>query len=338
MFGSPTQNGRSAKQLADLTRKTTKTDSRLDKLEKNTDSRLDKLEKKIEKMEKEAEEMKKEAEEMKAEMKEKDREIDEMKGKLAAFEMKEKEERDHRNEVIEKLNKDATARDEIFAKMMEVEDKTTQRVAEGKTPNHDTTHEQTFAEVVKKTKEQFKEEMKETFKEMITESKQVTSNHVRHTRTPRHTQTELVIFGIKERHMSDRSERKNKEAEEIQKILKTIDKDWDNQGLTDHYRIGQYTSNNSKPRPTKIILDNNERMFNFLIKSKILKDTEDFTHIRVHKSLNKEDLETVREQLKIAEKRNNERSEEETKEFFWAIRGITAKKIYIRQNPTNEPA
>ena len=306
------------------------------------ESKMDRIEKKMEKMEKEAEEMKNEMKELKEEYEkmckkeeENNKEIKELKGKLAEFERKEKEERDHRDEVIEKINKDMTARDEIYAKMIEVEEKTTKMATEGTIPNQDTA-KQTFAEVVKTAHKQIKEEMKETFKEMIIESKQSISNHARNVRAPRHTKTELVIFGIEERNIIDRTERINKQTEEIQKILKTIDKDWDNQGLTDHYRIGKYTRNNTKPRPTKIIFDTNDRMFGFLIKSKILKETEEFKHIRVHKNLNKEDLETLKGELKIAEERNNERSEEEAKEFFWAIRGITAKKIYIQQNPTTE--
>ena len=133
-------------------------------------------------------------------------------------------------------------------------------------------------------------------------------------------------------------ERKCKETEENHEILKAIDKDWSNEGLTDHYRLGRYVKNSTKPRPTKIIFDNNERMFNFLIKAKNLKDSEKFTHIRAHKSLNKEDLETIKGELKVAERRNNERSEEEKNESFWAIRGLTAKKIPIRQNSETERA
>ena len=143
---------------------------------------------------------------------------------------------------------------------------------------------------------------------------------------------------MEEKVIPDRDERKCKETDEIHEILKAIDKDWNNEGLTDHYRLGRYVKNSTKPRPTKIIFDNNERMFNFLIKAKNLKDSEKFTHIRAHKSLNKEDLETIKGELKVAERRNNERSEEEKNEFFWAIRGLTAKKIPIRQNSATERA
>ena len=322
------------------------------------ESKIDKMEKKTVQMEKEAnrreeqmKEIKEEYEEMKEIYERMEKEKREMEVKIKELEEKcenmnrGREEKDRvikelKEEVAEvkrKEKEDTTARDELVAKMLEVEEKATKRTAEGATPNHDMTN-QTFAEVVNRTHKQLKEEMKETFKELIIESNQFTNNHARNVRAPRHTKTELVIFGMEEKIIPNRDERKCKETETIHEILKAIDKDWDSTGLTDHYRVGRYIKNSPKPRPTKIIFDNNERMFNFLIKSKNLKDSDKFTHIRAHKSLNKEDLEILKGELKVAERNNNERSEKEKNEFFWAIRGLTAKKIPIRQNSANEPA
>ena len=145
-----------------------------------------------------------------------------------------KELKDEVAEVKRKEKEDITARDELMAKMLAAEEKATQRTAEGTIPNHDITN-QTFAEVAQRTHEQFKEKMKETVKELITESNQFTNNHARNTRAPRHTKTELVIFGMEEKVIPNRDERKCKETEEIHEILKAIDKDWDSTGLTDHY-------------------------------------------------------------------------------------------------------
>ena len=178
--------------------------------------------------------------------------------------------------------------------------------------------------------------MKETVKTMITDNKQTANNHTWRAKTPRHTKTQLVIFGIEEKDITDRTERKDIETKDIQRILKATDNDWDNLGLVDHYRIGRYMKNNTKPRPTKITFDNNERMFNFLTKARNLKDTDEFKQIRIHKHLNREEKEILKEELTRAQRENNARSEEEEKEFFWAIRGIRARKIYIHQNTTPE--
>ena len=77
-------------------------------------------------------------------------------------------------------------------------------------------------------------------------------------------------------------------------------------------------------------------MFSFLTKRKNLQDYEDLKNLKVHKSLNWEERQILKKELSKAQKENDDRSEEDKNFFYWAIRGITAKKIYIDQNNTKK--
>ena len=242
-----------------------------------------------------------------------------------------KEDKDERKEIIDNLQDKQSAIGKTVDRMPELENEP-KDIANSAGPNHKETN-QTFTEETRKTHE-LRDEMKETVEDMMAENKQTANNNTWRAKTLRHTKTQLVVFGMEEKDIADRTERKDIETKEIHKILKSTDKDWDNAGLVDHYRIGRYMKNNTKPRPTKITFDSNERMFNFLTKARILKDIDEFKHIRIHKHLNREEREILKEELTIAQRENNARSDEEEKEFFWAIRGIRARKIYIHQSTT----
>ena len=251
---------------------------------------------------------------------------------VSALRMEVKEDKDERKEIIERMDRKEKARDQTMARVIGLENSSTNGITEGTGPRHEVTN-QTSSVNIKKTHEQLRQGMKETGRNMSNEN-QFANNHTGRARTPRHSKTQLVVFGIEEKNIADRAERKERETKEIKKILKLADKDWNSVGLIDHHRVGKYTRHSTKPRPTKITFDSNERMFNFLTKARNLKDHEEYKHIKIHKHLNKEEIEILREQLKQVQAGNNARSDGEVKEFFWAIRGIRAKKIYIRPAPT----
>ena len=251
---------------------------------------------------------------------------------VSALRMEVKEDKDERKEIIERMDRKEKARDQTMARVIGLENSSTNGITEGTGPRHEVTN-QTSSVNIKKTHEQLRQGMKETGRNMSNEN-QFANNHTGRARTPRHSKTQLVVFGIEEKNIANRAGRKERETKEIKKILKLADKDWNSVGLIDHHRVGKYTRHSTKPRPTKITFDSNERMFNFLTKARNLKDHEEYKHIKIHKHLNKEEIEILREQLKQVQAGNNARSDGEVKEFFWAIRGIRAKKIYIRPAPT----
>ena len=159
------------------------------------------------------------------------------------------------------------------------------------------------------------------------------ANHARNVGEIANIDREIIIFGVTEEEEKNFTERIKKEREMATDILKALDSEWDGQGLTDHRRIGKYTPG-TKPRPLKITLRNNQLATKFLQQTKGLKDHAQFKDIGIRKCLSKPDRETLKASVQEMKHLNNQRSEEDAERFFWSIRNLKVKQIWIHSPQT----
>ena len=151
-------------------------------------------------------------------------------------------------------------------------------------------------------------------------------HHARNVEAIANMDKEIIAFGVEEKEESDFTVRKGNDRAMVIKILKTIDSQWNENGLVDHRRIGKYTPG-AKPRPLKITLGSNQQATNFIQQAKTLKDHTEMKEIGIRKSLCKTDRETLKAAVQEMKRNNNERTPEERELFFWSIRSLKATKI-----------
>ena len=162
-------------------------------------------------------------------------------------------------------------------------------------------------------------------------------HHARDVEAIANMEREIIAFGVEEKEEKDFTVRRENERMIVIKILKTIDPQWNEQGLIGLRRIGKFTPG-GKPRPFRITLCSNQQATNFIQQAKTLKDHTEMKEIGIRKSLGKADRETLKASVQEMKRRNNERTVEEQATFFWSIRNLKVKQIwkYHAQTETGE--
>ena len=140
----------------------------------------------------------------------------------------------------------------------------------------------------------------------------------------------MVIFGDREEEeklTNVRVEKNMKRVKEIVNKLDTEGNSWGNE-IEEVKRIGIYKKGESRPFRVKF---NNERtVHNILKDSWKLSKVKGYERLMIRKDLNEEErekLKMMKDQVKV---KNEERSEEERKVFFWRIKDMRVRKWYIK--------
>ena len=145
----------------------------------------------------------------------------------------------------------------------------------------------------------------------------------------------VVIFGDQEEEEKDRGKRENARAERMVKILNKIvdgDEPWTNQ-IEEIQKIGSYKKDGKiRPvRPTKIKFRSERVVKEILAKTWKLNGQPGYENVYVRKDLNEEERAHLAVMKKDVADKNDERTEEQKKEFFWRIKDMKVVKWRLRQ-------
>lgn len=142
----------------------------------------------------------------------------------------------------------------------------------------------------------------------------------------------VIIFGMKENKVTYRPRREREELRSVRDLLKNLN-DQERQNLEEEVeeilRLGPYKEGIS--RPVKVVLKSQNATEEVLYRTAKLRDIEGCKEIYIKKNRNEEERKRYKELGAEARMKNEERSEEDKKIFFWRILGDKVRKWYIRE-------
>lgn len=141
----------------------------------------------------------------------------------------------------------------------------------------------------------------------------------------------LVIFGMPEEKILNKTEREEKEKEKVKKVLEAAT---DDEGITgikveDIFRIGKFEEN--KNRPVRIKFATQSMAEEILYGSWRLAGKEDFKNVWINKDLDEGERLKVRELVEEAKQKNDSRTEEEKLKFYWKVRDWQVRKRFYKK-------
>ena len=144
----------------------------------------------------------------------------------------------------------------------------------------------------------------------------------------------LVIIGLKEEVMPVKSTRERNERVAVEKVIEEIQEEQDLVGEVEEvFRLGKYKEGTH--RPMKIRLRSQVAAETIAGKSWKLSRKEAFKDVWVRKDRSVEERNTIRELKKQANERNEARSDEEKKKFFWRVMDMDLRKWYRKEEETS---
>ena len=139
-----------------------------------------------------------------------------------------------------------------------------------------------------------------------------------------------VIFGVKESKITNRVEREDMEKNRIRQVLSTIvDDPEEAMKFVEYHRLGKYEED--KDRPIKIKFATQSYAEEVLSKAWKLAQVEEFRRVWISKDLDIEEREIQRNLVIEAKQKNEQRTEEEKKKFYWRVRDLRMKKYFYRK-------
>lgn len=140
----------------------------------------------------------------------------------------------------------------------------------------------------------------------------------------------VVVNGLKEENIRNWQERKEKEEEKVQSLLSKVLGDEGAAGVVeDHLRLGKYEE--GKTRPVKITLKSQADAESLLRNAWKLKNSQETNTIYVRRNMSQEERAKMRELVAQVKEKNEQRTEEEKKEFFWKVRHDRLWKWWIKE-------
>ncbi|MPC75628.1 hypothetical protein E2C01_070021 [Portunus trituberculatus] len=142
----------------------------------------------------------------------------------------------------------------------------------------------------------------------------------------------VVVFGVREEKIVNRSEREAKEKEEIKNILMTVAEEG-NQAINlveEFHRFGKFEE--QKERPLKIKFATQVQAVVVLNGSWKLASNDELKNVWINKDLDEEEERTrVKELVTEAKQKNDMRTEDEKEQFYWRVRDLRLRKKFIRR-------
>ena len=142
----------------------------------------------------------------------------------------------------------------------------------------------------------------------------------------------VVVFGVKEEKVVNRSEREEMEKEKITNILQTVTEEG-NQAMNlveEFHRIGKFIE--QKERSLKIKFATQVQAEEVLNGSWKLAGNDEFKNVWINKDLDEEERTRVKELVTEAKQKNKMRTEEEKEQLYWRVRDLKLRKKFIRSH------
>jgi len=140
----------------------------------------------------------------------------------------------------------------------------------------------------------------------------------------------VIIFGVKEKILPVRPIREKDEMEVVKDILQVVQEENPDQDeeIEEVSRLGRYEEGGT--RPMKVKFRSQIKASEILSRSWKLAQREEYKKIWIRKDLNEEERANMNELLQEAKQKNEMRTEEEKKRFYWKVREQRMIKWYLQ--------
>ena len=169
-----------------------------------------------------------------------------------------------------------------------------------------------------------KEEMERKIVSVIKEKKKMVRDTVDKVKC-------VVVFGVKEENIMDRLERDRKEKEKIRQIVTEVVEDEDRaMGQVEEFcRLGKFEENRDRPLKIKFATQiQAEEVVNGAWK---LARKDEWKKVWINRDLDEEERIKQRELVGEAKEKNDNRTEEEKKKFYWKAVDLRIRKKYYKK-------
>jgi len=140
----------------------------------------------------------------------------------------------------------------------------------------------------------------------------------------------VVIFGVKEKMLPVRPIREKDEMKVVKDILKVVQEENSDQDeeIEEVSRLGRYEEGGM--RPMKVKFRSQVKACEILSRSWKLAQREEYKKIWIKRDMNEEERANMNELLQEAKQKNETRTEEEKKMFYWKVRDQRMIKWYLQ--------
>lgn len=239
--------------------------------------------------------------------------------------MKQKLELENKNALLGKHCQELTAKIAVMERQLkEGEEKSKQR--------------DTRLEEVKKNNEEAHNNFREIIKQQEKEKSELAQREIVRVLQQEETMVRniaekkkcVVVSGLREDNIRNWQERKNKEEEKIKTLLNKILEEENAFGEVEEYmRLGKYEE--GKSRAMKITLKSQIAAEHLLRNAWKLKNSQETNMIYVRRNMSQEERAKMKEMVTEVRERNEARTEEEKKKFFWKIRNDKVWKWWTKE-------
>ena len=137
----------------------------------------------------------------------------------------------------------------------------------------------------------------------------------------------VVLFGLKEEKIVNRTEREKEERKSLDEIISMVTEDDQAVGAVEEYfRIGSFEEN--KDRPVRVKFATQAMAETVLNGAWRLSGSEKYKRVWINRDMDRQEREELKELVKEAKQKNSQRTEEEKEQFYWKVRDLRLRKIY----------
>ena len=184
-------------------------------------------------------------------------------------------------------------------------------------------NEQSLMHIIEQQKKE-KQEMESKIVSVIKEKKKMVRDTVDKVKC-------VILFGVKEENIVDRLERERKEKEKIRKIVTEGVEDEERAmgQVEEFYRIGKFEEN--KDRPLKIKFATQIQAEEVINGAWKLASKVEWKKVWINRDLDEEERVKQRELIGEAKEKNDSRTEEERKKFYWKVVDLKIRRKYYKK-------
>lgn len=181
-----------------------------------------------------------------------------------------------------------------------------------------------FEEIMKQQEEERRSNLEKQVIQVIKNKEHVVRDMVEKKKS-------VIIFGLKEKVLNNRSDRVKEELKVAREIIKEVEEDNAEvvEEIEEVFRLGKYEE--GKARPMKIKFKSQAAATKVLERTWTLAQTERYKDVWIRKDLNEEERARRNELMNEAKEKNDQRSEEEKNRFYWRVVEEKIKKWYIKR-------
>ena len=141
----------------------------------------------------------------------------------------------------------------------------------------------------------------------------------------------VVLFGLNEGNIMDRMEREREEKARIQQVITEVVEDGDRamSQVEEYFRLGKYEE--GKERPLRIKFATQAQAEEVIRGSWKLAKKEEYKRVWINRDLDEAERRKQKELIGDANEKNDIRTEEEKKKYYWKVVDLKVVKRYYRK-------